>query len=62
MPVMDGMQATRLIRSFEENGNWDASVTNGDDHTMTCSDLQTHGPSTGQCRKRIPIIAVSFLT
>ncbi|KAE8663716.1 hypothetical protein F3Y22_tig00112921pilonHSYRG00073 [Hibiscus syriacus] len=26
MPVMDGLQETRLIRSFEETGNWDASV------------------------------------
>ncbi|XP_038984870.1 histidine kinase 5-like [Phoenix dactylifera] len=59
MPVMDGMQATRLIRSFEENGYWDASVTNGNDHTMTSSDSLTHGPDAGQSRKRIPIIAMT---
>ncbi|KAE8654763.1 hypothetical protein F3Y22_tig00117047pilonHSYRG00141 [Hibiscus syriacus] len=29
MPVMDGLQATRLIRSFEETGNWDAAVKVG---------------------------------
>ncbi|KAK9130205.1 hypothetical protein Sjap_010692 [Stephania japonica] len=27
MPVMDGLQATRLIRSYEETGNWDAAMT-----------------------------------
>ncbi|KAF2302821.1 hypothetical protein GH714_008564 [Hevea brasiliensis] len=29
MPVMDGLQATRLIRSFEETGSWDAAVKAG---------------------------------
>ncbi|KAK1323013.1 Histidine kinase 5 [Acorus calamus] len=26
MPIMDGLKATRLIRSFEENGNWSAAL------------------------------------
>ncbi|CAL5361103.1 unnamed protein product [Camellia sinensis] len=29
MPVMDGLQATRLIHSFEETGSWDAAVKAG---------------------------------
>ncbi|XP_010928625.1 probable histidine kinase 1 [Elaeis guineensis] len=59
MPVMDGMQATRLIRSFEEHGCWDASVANGDDHAITCPDSPSHGPEAGRCRKRIPIVAMT---
>ncbi|XXG58346.1 hypothetical protein AAC387_Pa04g0673 [Persea americana] len=59
MPVMDGLQATRLIRSFEENGNWDAAVeaeidlaTPSSDSSPSCHDLTTP-------RKRIPIIAMT---
>ncbi|KAM7251957.1 hypothetical protein ACFE04_023840 [Oxalis oulophora] len=29
MPVMDGLEATRLIRSFEETGSWDAALQAG---------------------------------
>lgn len=59
MPVMDGMQATRLIRSYEQHGYWDASVGEpGPDQTEICSDSQ-QGRDKGQCRKRIPIVAVS---
>lgn len=52
MPVMDGLQATRLIRSFEDNGNWDAATEAGIEQAV---------PSSGSshCSKRIPIIAVS---
>lgn len=58
MPVMDGLQATRLIRSFEEHGCWDASVVIRDEQATTRSDLSPYYPAAGQCRKRIPIIAV----
>ena len=56
MPVMDGLQATRIIRSYEETGNWDAAAEAGIDQPMHAQDspLNFHDPS-----KRIPIIAVS---
>ncbi|KAG9130746.1 hypothetical protein Leryth_012687 [Lithospermum erythrorhizon] len=53
MPVMDGLQATRLIRSFEENGNWNAAVDAG--IKLEASDSQGLGLST----KRLPIIAMT---
>lgn len=53
MPVMDGLQATRLIRSFEETGNWEAAVNAGVEPTTPC-----WTPSSS--RKRMPIIAVSI--
>ncbi|CAL9064915.1 histidine kinase 5-like isoform X1 [Musa acuminata AAA Group] len=59
MPVMDGLQATRLIRSFEEHGCWDASVVIRDEHATPRSDLSPYYPAAGQCRKRIPIIAMT---
>lgn len=54
MPVMDGLQATRLIRSFEEKGSWDDAVKAGVE--MDCSTSQLE-----KSRKRIPIIAVSLI-
>ncbi|XP_076938520.1 histidine kinase 5-like isoform X2 [Bidens hawaiensis] len=55
MPVMDGLEATRLIRSFEKAGNWDearkAGVELEDSHSY---DQIVKGP-----RKRIPIIAMT---
>lgn len=54
MPVMDGLQATRLIRSYEKTGNWDearlAGVELSGDHIPK------------EQRRRIPIIAVSTLS
>lgn len=29
MPLMDGLEATRLIRSFEETGNWKQHLRQG---------------------------------
>nr|XP_027084354.1 histidine kinase 5-like [Coffea arabica] len=59
MPVMDGLRATRLIRSFEESGNWDAAVEAGIEHQLPSSDpsqnKQVFKPST----KKIPIIAMT---
>ncbi|XP_057521284.1 histidine kinase 5 [Amaranthus tricolor] len=56
MPVMDGLQATRIIRSYEETGNWDAAAEAGIDQPMHAQDspLNFHDPS-----KRIPIIAMT---
>lgn len=52
MPVMDGLQATRIIRSYEETGNWDAAAEAGIDQPM-------HSPSISHdTATRIPIIAV----
>ncbi|KAK1290149.1 Histidine kinase 5 [Acorus calamus] len=54
MPIMDGLKATRLIRSFEENGNWSAALEAGVD----LPDLSGVS-STGAYRNRIPIIAMT---
>lgn len=57
MPVMDGLQATRIIRSFEETGNWDAAARAGIEQVS--SDLSCNGHSSTESRERVPIIAVS---
>jgi CheY-like chemotaxis protein len=59
MPVMDGLQATRLIRSFEETGNWDAAVKAGIDQAVLSLDSLQNGLGSTPSAKRIPIIAVS---
>ncbi|CAN4128216.1 unnamed protein product [Withania somnifera] len=57
MPVMDGLQATRLIRSFEESGNWDAAKEARIDEGVSPSNsLQRSDESS---KKRIPIIAMT---
>ncbi|XP_039007492.1 histidine kinase 5-like [Hibiscus syriacus] len=55
MPVMDGLQATRLIRSFEETGNWDAAMNAGVEQPLPSDSSQQ------DCTppKRIPIIAMT---
>ncbi|WCJ30468.1 histidine kinase 5 [Euphorbia peplus] len=50
MPVMDGLQATRLIRSFEETGSWDEATKAG---------IEFCRPSLSSPSKRIPIIAMT---
>ncbi|XP_054797681.1 histidine kinase 5-like [Prosopis cineraria] len=58
MPVMNGLEATKLIRSFEETGNWDAATKAGIEPSISTSDLQKPEcslPST----KRMPIIAMT---
>ncbi|KAA8525679.1 hypothetical protein F0562_007534 [Nyssa sinensis] len=62
MPVMDGLQATRLIHSFEETGNWDAAMNTGIEQHMPPSDSSPNGQEFQLSTKRIPIIAVSTLT
>ncbi|KAJ8758634.1 hypothetical protein K2173_000355 [Erythroxylum novogranatense] len=59
MPVMDGLKATRIIRSFEETGNWDAATEAGIEKCVlpldSSQDVQYPLPSS----KRIPIIAMT---
>eukprot|EP00268_Persea_americana_P033653 TRINITY_DN33309_c0_g2_i1.p1 TRINITY_DN33309_c0_g2~~TRINITY_DN33309_c0_g2_i1.p1 ORF type:complete len:1044 (-),score=216.91 TRINITY_DN33309_c0_g2_i1:105-3161(-) len=59
MPVMDGLQATRLIRSYEENGNWDAAVAAGINAPTVSSDTTSDGLAAIQVRKRVSIIAMT---
>lgn len=54
MPIMDGLQATKLIRSFEETGNWDAAKNAGIEQSLPNRDYEYSAPST----KRVPIVAV----
>ncbi|CAJ1973612.1 unnamed protein product [Sphenostylis stenocarpa] len=55
MPVMNGLQATKLIRSFEETGKWDAARNAGIEQSLPDSDYECCKPST----KRIPIVAMT---
>uniref|UniRef100_A0A1J3K529 histidine kinase n=1 Tax=Noccaea caerulescens TaxID=107243 RepID=A0A1J3K529_NOCCA len=57
MPVMDGLKATRLIRSYEDTGNWDAAIEAGID-IKTLEEEQGCVHST----KRLPIIAMTANT
>ncbi|EOY29253.1 Histidine kinase cytokinin receptor isoform 1 [Theobroma cacao] len=59
MPVMDGLQATRLIRSFEETGNWDAAEKAGIEQPLPSSDSLQYLPGCTPPTKRIPIIAMT---
>ncbi|KAK4401095.1 Histidine kinase [Sesamum angolense] len=58
MPVMDGLQATRLIRSFEETGSWEDAIKAGIEMQLqpphSASNSQLEKP-----RKRTPIIAMT---
>uniref|UniRef100_A0A1J3I710 histidine kinase n=1 Tax=Noccaea caerulescens TaxID=107243 RepID=A0A1J3I710_NOCCA len=57
MPVMDGLKATRLIRSYEETGNWDAAIEAGIDiKTLEVEQGCVHST------KRLPIIAMTANT
>jgi CheY-like chemotaxis protein len=58
MPIMDGLTATRLIRSFEGTGNWDAAVAAGIEQVPSSDSLQ-NGLDSMPSAKRMPIIAVS---
>ncbi|KAI7989732.1 Histidine kinase 5 [Camellia lanceoleosa] len=57
MLVMDGLQATRLIRSFEETGSWDAAVKAGIEQFMPPNDQKFESS-----KKRMPIIAMTANT
>nr|GEX93792.1 histidine kinase 5 [Tanacetum cinerariifolium] len=54
MPVMDGLQATRLIRSYERTGTWEEARLAG-------VELHDHpsGNQTLEPRRRIPIVAMT---
>ncbi|CAL5392469.1 unnamed protein product [Camellia sinensis] len=54
MPVMDGLQATRLIHSFEETGSWDAAVKAGIEQFVLTNDQKFESS-----KKRMPIIAMA---
>ncbi|MED6133646.1 hypothetical protein PIB30_030041 [Stylosanthes scabra] len=58
MPVMNGLQTTKLIRSYEETGNWDAAKSSGIEQIQQISDYECCVPP----RKRIHIIAMTANT
>ncbi|GMY29105.1 histidine kinase 5 [Fagus crenata] len=58
MPIMDGLTATRLIRSFEGTGNWDAAVAAGIEQVPSSDSLQ-NGLESMPSAKRMPIIAMT---
>lgn len=60
MPIMDGLQTTRIIRSFEETGNWDAAEKAGIELTVPSQDALQNGHGYTPSGNRIPIIAVSI--
>ncbi|KAK7283153.1 hypothetical protein RIF29_12474 [Crotalaria pallida] len=55
MPVMNGLQATKLIRCFEETGNWDAARKAGIEQGIEAPDYECSASSA----KRIPIVAMT---
>ncbi|KAL4182071.1 hypothetical protein AMTRI_Chr12g274160 [Amborella trichopoda] len=59
MPIMDGLQATQLIRSFEETGNWDAAREAGVEGLPSCSGSQSSSQEALESWNRIPIIAMT---
>ena len=60
MPEMDGLQATRFIRTFENTGCWDASVK-PEDNEMIANSAISSDCVQDKKGKRVPIIAVSLL-
>ncbi|BFG18024.1 hypothetical protein CerSpe_042990 [Prunus speciosa] len=59
MPVMDGLQTTRIIRSFEETGNWDAAEKAGIELTVPSQDASQNDHGYAPSGNRIPIIAMT---
>lgn len=57
MPVMNGLQTTKLIRSYEETGNWDAARKAGIEQCLPISHECSAPP-----KNRIHIVAVSNLS
>ncbi|KAK6912452.1 Histidine kinase/HSP90-like ATPase [Dillenia turbinata] len=59
MPVMDGLQATRLIRSFEETGSWDAAEKAGIEQPQSSLNVTSNYEDSLPPKRRIPIIAMT---
>ncbi|KAM7274783.1 hypothetical protein ACFE04_016649 [Oxalis oulophora] len=59
MPVMDGLEATRLIRSFEETGSWDAAVQAGVEPSVLSSNSSRDASGSTYPTSRIPVIAMT---
>ncbi|CAD5331348.1 unnamed protein product [Arabidopsis thaliana] len=57
MPVLDGLKATRLIRSYEETGNWNAAIEAGVDISTSENEQVCMRPT-----NRLPIIAMTANT
>lgn len=68
MPVMDGLEATRRIRKYEETGSWEiAEGEEGNKGALANSNdsppdvrFACIPPSQSPIRQRIPILAVGF--
>ncbi|KAE8786856.1 Sensor protein rcsC [Hordeum vulgare] len=58
MPVMDGLQATKLIRHFENTGCWDASVK-PEHNEMIANSAISSDCVQDKKGKRVPIIAMT---
>ncbi|KAJ7966327.1 histidine kinase 5-like [Quillaja saponaria] len=59
MPVMNGLQATRIIRSFEETGNWDAASKAGIERFAPKHESLHNNEGSLHSTKPIPIIALT---
>lgn len=59
MPVMDGLEATRLIRAYELTGKWDAAEAVGVGRSNCSTDPQLDYPENSIQRKKTPIIAMT---
>ncbi|GAB4833080.1 hypothetical protein Ancab_007139 [Ancistrocladus abbreviatus] len=59
MPVMDGLQATRIIRSYEETGNWDAAIEAGIKPTIHSFHSLPDSHHSMSSSRRTPIIAMT---
>ncbi|CAA3019790.1 histidine kinase 5 [Olea europaea subsp. europaea] len=59
MPIMNGLQAAKLIRSFEETGSWNDAVKAGIELGLPPADSTLNSRELTNYRKRIPIIAMT---
>ncbi|CAI9771679.1 unnamed protein product [Fraxinus pennsylvanica] len=59
MPIMGGLQATKLIRSFEKTGSWNDAVKAGIELESPPAGSSPNSRELKSYRKRIPIIAMT---